>query len=117
MVIFIRKIYIKIKKSKRKYKKRKKKLIKCLITKFTFFFFTSFIFLIIFWFYLSSFCAVYKNTQIHLIEDTLISFLLSLLIPFGLCLIPGIFRIPSLNRSKYNKEWLYTLSKLIQIII
>ena len=111
------KYILKLRKVKENIKKEKKKLIKCLITKFTFFFFTSFIFLIIFWFYLSSFCAVYKNTQIHLIEDTLISFLLSLLIPFGLCLIPGIFRIPSLNRSKYNKEWLYNLSKLIQIII
>ena len=72
------------------------------------------IFLLFFWYYLSMFSAIYQNTQIHLIEDTLISFGLSLLYPFGIYLLPGIFRISSL--SKKNVKCLYNISKIIQTI-
>ena len=82
--------------------------------KFILFFLISFLFLIFFWYYLSCFCAVYENTQIHLIKDTFISFGLSLLYPLGLYLLPGFFRIPSL-KSK-NKKCLYIISRLIQLI-
>ena len=82
--------------------------------KFILFYLISFIFLSIFWFYLSCFCAVYNNTQLYLIKDTIISFGLSLLYPFGFYLIPGIFRIPSLRKK--DKECLYKLSLLIQSI-
>ena len=64
--------------------------------------------------YISCFCAIYKNTQIHLIKDTLISFGLSLLYPIGLCLLPGIFRIPSLRASKQDKECIYSLGRIIE---
>ena len=64
-----------------------------------------------------SFCAVYKNSQIHLITDTLISYLISLLTPFGLCLLPGIFRIPSLNSSNKNRKCLYDFSKILELVI
>ena len=79
------------------------------------FFILIFLFLILFWFYLICFCGIYKNTQIHLIKDTLISFGLSLLYPFILNLLPGIFRIPSLNRN--NKEYLFKISKIFQLIV
>ena len=97
-------------------KNKIKKVFKCLKIKFTFFFILSFIFLVLFWYYLSCFCAVYKNTQIHLLKDTLLSFCLSLLYPFGLNLIPGFFRIPSLKDVNKNKICLYRISKIIQII-
>ncbi len=48
------------------------------------------------------FGVIYKNTQIHLLKDILMSFGLSLLFPFEIYLIPGIFRIPAL--SNVNKE-------------
>ena len=35
------------------------------------------------------FGVIYKNTQYHLLKDTLISFGLSLLYPFITCLLPG----------------------------
>ena len=92
------------------------KLIKCLKIKFIFYYVFSFIFLIFFWFYLSCFCAVYKNTQLFLIEDTLISFGLSLLYPFGLNLFPGFLRIPSLKALNRDKEFMYKISKIIQLI-
>ena len=100
--------------------KRKIKLFNRLNIKFILYFIISIIFLLIFWYYLSMFCAIYVNTQIHLVKDTLISFAMSLLYPFGIYLLPGIFRIPSLSirnkSSKKNKirRLLYTFSKLLQ---
>ena len=95
-------------------KEKKIQTKKCLKIKFTLIFILTFLFLILFWYYISCFGAIYKNTQIHLIKNTLICFGLSLLYPFGLCLIPGIFRIPSLRASKQDKECIYNLSKIIQ---
>ena len=68
-------------------------LINKLIIKFILFFVFIYILLILFWYYLVCFCAVYINTQIHLLKDTFISYTLYLVYPFGLCLLPGIFRI------------------------
>ena len=89
---------------------------KCLIIKFVIFFILNFFFLIFFWYYISCFCAVYKNTQTHLIKDTLISYLVSLLYPLGINLLPGIFRIPALNAKNKDKESIYKFSKIIQLI-
>ena len=88
-------------------------VIRCIIIKNICFFFISIIILILFWYYLSSFCAVYKNTQKHLISNSLISYIISMIYPFITCLIPGIFRIPSLKGSG---EYLYKISQIIQII-
>ena len=65
---------------------RKIKLIKILLIKSILFFIISSIFLFIFWFYISLFCYIYENTQIHLLNDTLISSGLSFLYPFGIYL-------------------------------
>ena len=91
--------------------KKQKKLI---LIKFIIFFISNFIFLALFWYYISCFCAAYENTQLYLIKDTAISFGLSLIYPFFINLIPGIFRIYSL--SKTNKTYIYRISKIIQII-
>ena len=56
-----------------------KKQEKVLMIKFILFYICSFIFMSFFWYFISCFCAMYKNTQIILIKDTLISFLLSML--------------------------------------
>ena len=69
--------------------------------------------MILFWLYLSSFCAIYASTQYHLIKDTLISFGLSLINPLGLYLKPGIFRIQALNK---HNEILFKIGKVIQLI-
>ena len=92
------------------------KLFKCLTVKFLLFYILTYLFLILFWYYIACFCAVYKNSQIHVIKDTLNSFSLSLLYPFGLCLLPGIFRIISLRAKNGDKEFLYKFSKLLQMI-
>jgi len=92
------------------------KIKTCLKIKLISFFILSFILMIFFWYFISSFCAVYKNTQIILIEDTLVSFALSMIYPFGLNLLPGIFRIPALKAVKKDKNCLYKASKLIALI-
>ena len=103
-----------------KYKNQEKSktiLKKCIKIKLIFYYIITLLLLVIFWFYVSCFCAVYKNTQIHLLKDTLISFGLSQLYPIGLCLLPGIFRITSLRAQKQDKSCIYALSKKIQNII
>ena len=93
-----------------------KEILSSLKNKFIISFVLIYILLLFFWYYLSCFCAVYPNTQAHLISDTLISFTFSLLYPFLVYLIPGIFRIPSLNTSKRDKKYMYNLSKIFQLI-
>ena len=92
------------------------KKLKCIKIKMNLFFIITFIFSIIFWYYLSCFGAVYKNTQIHLLKDTLLSFGLSLIYPFGLNILPGLFRIPALKKETKVHNGLYILSTIIQII-
>ena len=95
-------------------KKREEDLRNKLLIKFIFYFIFSFLLLIFFWYYISMFCIIYKNTQIHLLKDTLMSFCLSLIYSFGIYLLPGIFRMHSLSNRQYKKEYLYKFSKILQ---
>ena len=87
-----------------------KKLVKCIKIKCSLFFAVGIIILFSFWYYLSAFCAVYHNTQVPLIKDTILSFLTSMIYPFILDLIPGIFRIVSL---RYKIKFLYIIGKVV----
>ena len=80
------------------------------------FFIVGTILLIFFWYYLSIFGVIYKNTQIHLIKDTIISFAFSLIYPIGLYLLPGIFRIQALSDKKNKNKYLFIFSKILQMI-
>jgi len=89
--------------------------IKCILkVKYILFFSLGFLFLLFFWYYLSSFGSVYQNTQLFVIKNTLISFAFSVLYLFVINLIPGILRIYSLRES--NRVCVYNSSKLIQKI-
>ena len=92
------------------------KIEKCIKIKFFLFFFLSFSFMVFFWYFISCFCAVYTNTQIILIKDTLLSFGISLIYPFGLNLLPGMFRICALRAEKKDKKCLYKFSTIIALI-
>ena len=109
---------IKFKKNKnlKDLRKRKLELKSKLRFKFAIYFIIGFIFILLFLYYLTMFCAIYKNTQIYLIKDTLISFGLSLFYPLLICLVPGIFRLPSLADKKKKRNYLYSISKLLQLI-
>ena len=93
-----------------------KKVKRCIIIKFIIFYIISFLLMSFFWYYISCFCAVYNNTQMILIKDTLISFGISMLYPFGINLIPGFFRITALRAEKKDKEFLYKLSQYLALI-
>ena len=109
---------VKIKQIPDKNEELKQSIIlrKKLKIKFSIFFIFIFILDSFFWYFISAFCAVYKNTQIILIENTLSSFALSLLYPFGINLIPGIFRIPSLKNYSGCSKCMYFFSKLVALI-
>ena len=107
---------LEIKKEKKNSKLNDKaeKVKRCLIIKYILFFTLSFIFLIFFWYYLSAFCAVYKNSQYYVMNNTLISFSICLIFPFIFNLLPTILRIYSLK--KQNSEFIFILSKCMQLI-
>ena len=92
-----------------------KKIINCLYKKFIFFYIFTFLLLLFFWYYISCFCAVYKNTQIHLLIDVSSSFAISLLTPFFIYLLPGIFRISSL-KTNTKRPVMYKFSQLLQLL-
>ena len=102
-------------KDKTNLDKRELELNNKLKNKFISYFVVSFAFLIFFWYYLSIFGAIYRNTQYHLIEDTLICFGLSLLYPFLIYLFPRLFRIPALSNPN-QKNFLYKISRIIQMV-
>ena len=110
------KIIIELKEKQFNEKDEAVKMLKCLTIKFTFFFIFLFIFLIIFWYYLSCLSAVYYNSQCYLIKSTLISYSISLLYPLITYLISGIFRIHSLKAKKKDKECMYNISKILQLL-
>ena len=87
-----------------------------LMIKFNLFYYISLLFLIFFWYYISTFCAVYKNTQIIFIKNTLSSFTLTLVYPFLLNLLPGIFRMSALKPKKKDKECVYKFANIIALI-
>ena len=93
--------------------KKENSIINMLKIKFAFFYLVDFLFLIAFWYYVTCFCGIYKNTQMHLIKDSLISFGTSLISPFFIYLLPGIFRILGL---KNKNKCFYGLSKLLQLL-
>ena len=91
------------------------KIVKKIKIKFAIFFIVAPIILFFLWFYICCFCGVYKNTQIHLIKDSLISLLTSIITPFFTLLLPGIFRISALRSDKKNKAIMYKISKIFEM--
>ena len=94
--------------------RRAKYLNKRLSIKFILYFMISFLLLVFFWYYISMFCVIYRNTQLHLLKDTLMSVGLSFIFPLGIYLLPGFFRIPALSNRKNKRLCLYNFSKVLQ---
>ena len=92
------------------------KVIKCIKIKFSLLFTFTFILLFLFWYYTSCFCAIYKNTQLYLLKDILISYSISLFYPIGVCLLPGTFRIFSLRSKDHGKKIMYKFSQILELI-
>ena len=88
-------------------------LLRTLKIKFIPFYIFSFIILMFFWYYITCFCGIYINTQSHLIKDSLISLITSLIYSFVVDIIPGIFRISALKMGKPSFTCLYKFSQFI----
>ena len=80
------------------------------------YFLFTFLFMCFFWYFIAAFCAVYKNSQVFFIKDSMLSLLISILYPFVLYLLPTALRILSLKDKKKRLKFLYVLSDLIPII-
>ena len=70
--------------------------------------------MLFYWYVVSAFCVVYKNTQISFIKDWILSLILGMLIPFVIYLIPSSLRLCSI-KSK-NRKCSIILYKLSEII-
>ena len=91
-------------------------IIDCMKTKLIIFFISTFILFLCFWYFISAFCAVYKNTQKIFIRDSALSFATSLIDPFLIFGLTTILRRISLSMCCRKKAGcLYKLSDLIPI--
>ena len=88
-------------------------ILKCLKLKLVFFFIFTSIFFGFYWYTVAAFCAVYENTQITFLKDSLLSFLLGILYPIALYLIPASLRVCVLRHPKQNLKCIYKLSDVI----
>ena len=89
-------------------------IIDCMKVKLITFFVSTFIFFLLFWYFISAFCAVYKNTQKIFIRDSAISFASSLLDPFLIYGLTITLRRISLSMCCRNRAGcLYKISDII----
>jgi hypothetical protein len=89
--------------------------IKCVKKKLIIFFIFTFLSFLFYIYLVTAFCAVYKNTQIVYIKDSIYSFLLGIIYPFILYLLPSLLRIISLRCKCCDLKFLYSLSEMIPI--
>ena len=87
---------------------------KLLLIKYIIFYVLEFFSTLIFGYYLATFGAVYQNTQYILIKNVLISYVMSLLLPFIIILLPSVFRRFALKDA--TRQWMFDLSRILQNI-
>ena len=109
--------YYQLKELKKNYNINSKKalsVIKCIKIKIIAYFASTFLLFLFFWYTCAAFCAVYVNTQGIYVADSYMSFLMGLLYPFALYLVPTALRFLSLKAKKSKKmKILYSLSDKI----
>ena len=84
-----------------------KKIIKTMKIKLIVFFFITFIFFAFYWYLISSFCAVYNNTQVIYLKDFATSFCLGFIYPFAIQLCFALLRICTLRNKTKSRSFLY----------
>ena len=94
-----------------------KEIIGIAIIKSYLFFFVNIVVISFIWIYISCFFMIFQNTQIYVIKNTLISFGISIVIPFILYFIPAFFRKIALrDKRSLRSNFIYIIAKLFQII-
>ena len=90
--------------------------LRCVKIKLFIFFVFTLILYLFYWYFISAFCAVYQNTQIAFIKDSISSFITGLLYPFIFYLFPPLLRIIALKDTvKKRLNCIYKLSEIIPI--
>ena len=94
--------------------KKKPKLLEqtkeCIKIKILILFFISFVLIGLCWYYVSAFCAVFKNSQGHYFINALIAFIVCNIWPFVICLITTSFRKYGFIKKS---SFLYRTSKIL----
>ena len=88
-------------------------IIKCVKIKIMVFYIFTFIMFLFYWYIITCFCAVYENTQMAFIKDSLSSFCFGLLYPFILYLFPAGLRRIVLRATTMKLSCLYAVSDII----
>ena len=86
-----------------------KKILNSIKLKLTIYFVITFIFFAFYWYLISSFCAVYTNTQIIYLKDFATSFSLGLIYPFAIQLCFSFLRIFALKENTKSRSLLYKI--------
>ena len=96
-------------------KKNINKIIKCIKIKTIIYYTFIFIFFVLYWYIISVFCGVYRNTQIAFIKDSIISFTICLIYPLFFYFISSCLRVCSLRNYKSHFKCIYNLSYIIPL--
>ena len=83
-------------------------------SKCTFFFIINFVAMTLLWIYVGSFSIVFKNTQMFLLINGVVTFCFVLLLPFFYCLLTAALRMVALKGK--DKESLYKFSQFLELI-
>ena len=86
------------------------------VKKYIFFFLFGIILDVAFWFFLSTFGAVYQNTQMILFKNTMLSLGISFIYPLFINILPCIFRLCSLSNKEKKSKCKYNFSKCLQLL-
>jgi hypothetical protein len=76
------------------------------------FFIFMFLLELFYWYFISAFCAVYKNTVVNFIIDSLISFIIFLVDPFIIYVLISLIRLVAI---KNKVKWLFKVSRIFPI--
>ena len=109
------KYYYEIKALTKNDKKKIFDIIKCVKKKLVIFFICTFILFLFYMYLITAFCAVYENTQLVFIKDSMFSFLLSQIYPFILYGISSLLRLISIKCKCCELKFLYIISDIFPI--
>ena len=108
------KLYYEMKNNNKLNKYNALRILKIVKLKIIFFYVFTFILFVFYLYTITSFCAVYHNTQNEFIKDSFLSLIVGYLYPFVLYLIPALLRIISLRYCNGKLSIIYKLSDIIQ---
>ena len=100
-------------KTKEEAENKSKWIIRCIKIRICVYYVLSYIFLLVFGYYVACFCAIFKNTQIDLIISMFTSWGLSLLYPFMIYIATSMTRIIGI---RCKCKFIYRINQILQMI-